>query len=46
MSPKHQARTHATLKTIAEVAVQSNKPEAANNPTVFEQDAEALKDHP
>jgi hypothetical protein len=46
MSSKHQSQTHATLETLAEVAVQCNEPEAANNPTVFEQDAEALKDHP
>jgi hypothetical protein len=46
MSSKHQAQTHATLETLAEVAVQCNEPEAASNPTVFEQDAEALKDHP
>ena len=41
MSSKHQAQTHATLETLAEVAVQCNEPKVANNPTVFEQDAEA-----
>jgi hypothetical protein len=46
MSSKHQAQTHATLETLAEVVVQCNEPEAANNPIVFKKDAEALKDHP
>jgi hypothetical protein len=41
LSSKHQAQTHASLETLAEVAVQCNEPEAANNPTIFEQDAEA-----
>jgi hypothetical protein len=41
MSLKHQAQTHATLETLVEVAVQCNEPEAASNPTVFEQDEEA-----
>jgi hypothetical protein len=41
MSSKHQAQTHVTLETLAEVAVQCNEPEAANNRTVFEQDVEA-----
>ena len=46
MSQKHQAQTHATLETLVEVEVQCNEPEATNNPTFFEQDVEALKDHP
>jgi len=46
MSPKQQSQTHVTLETLEEVAVQCNEPEAAINPTVFEQDAKALKDHP
>jgi hypothetical protein len=39
MSSKHQA--HASLETLVEVAVQCNEPEAASNPTNFEQDTEA-----
>ena len=39
MSSKHQA--HDSLETLAEVVVQCNEPEAASNPTNFEQDAEA-----
>ena len=49
MSSKHQSQTHATLETLAEVAVQCNEPNAANNPTVFpevEQGAEASEDQP
>jgi hypothetical protein len=49
MSSKHQSQTHATLETLAEVAVQYNEPQAANNPTVIpevEQGAEASEDHP
>jgi hypothetical protein len=44
MSSKHQSQTHATLETLAKVAVQYNETEPANNPTVFpevEQGAEA-----
>jgi hypothetical protein len=39
MSSKHQA--HASLETLAEVAVQCNEPEVAINPTNFEQDTQA-----
>ena len=39
MSSKHQ--THASLETLAEMAVQCKEPEAASNPTNFEQDTEA-----
>jgi hypothetical protein len=39
MASKHQA--HASLETLAEVAVQCNEPEAASNPTNFAQDIEA-----
>jgi hypothetical protein len=46
MSSKHQAQTHATLETLTEVEFQCSEPKAASNPTVFEQDVEALKDHP
>jgi hypothetical protein len=46
MSSKHQAQTHATLETLAEVEVKCNEPEATSNPIVFEQDAEALRDQP
>jgi hypothetical protein len=41
MSSKHKAQTHTSLETLAEVVVQCNEPEASNNPTIFEQDAEA-----
>jgi hypothetical protein len=41
MSSKHQDHTHASLETLIEVAVQCNEPEAASNPTNFEQDVEA-----
>jgi hypothetical protein len=41
MSSKHQAQAHASLETLAKVAVQCNESEAASNPTNFEQDAEA-----
>jgi hypothetical protein len=44
MTSKHQSQSHATLETLAEVAVQCNESEAAQNPTVFpevEQGAEA-----
>jgi hypothetical protein len=49
MFSKHQSQTHVTLETLAEVAVQYNEPQAANNPTVIpevEQGAEASEDHP
>jgi hypothetical protein len=39
MASKHQA--HASLETLAEVAVQCNEPEAASNPTNLEQDTKA-----
>jgi hypothetical protein len=41
MSSKHQAQTHASLETLAEVVVHCNEPEVASNPTNFEQDAKA-----
>jgi hypothetical protein len=38
MASKHQA--HASLETLAEVAVQCKEPKAANNPMNLEQDTE------
>jgi hypothetical protein len=49
MCSQNQSQTHATLETLAEVAVQCNEPEATNNPIVFpkvEQGAEASEDQP
>jgi hypothetical protein len=49
MSSRPLSQPHATLETLAEVAIHYNDPEAANNPTAIpelEQGAEASEDRP
>jgi chromosome segregation and condensation protein ScpB len=49
MSLRPLSQPHATLETLAEVAIHYNNPEANNNPTSvpeLEQGAEASKDRP